>query len=85
MKADKVAWVEEKKNLMKWLVQSEGQVHLLQGGMETHGCELAELCDKVCRAQEAKNKDDFNLRLLELKRNSVVSHLSKAQEALSLN
>lgn len=63
-KANKAAQAKEKKDLDERLEQSEGQVQSLQDDVETHGNELVELHDEICWAQEAKNKDDFNLKLL---------------------
>lgn len=72
--------VEEKKDLEVKLKQSKGHIHLLQGDVETQDNVLIKLCDDVSLGEEAKNRDDFYLRLLKSERDYVVSQLSKAQK-----
>lgn len=79
-KAKLDALVEEKKDLKGRLEQLEGQVYSLQGDVETRDNELIKLRNDVYLAQESKNRDDFYIRLLESKRDSTASQLSKAQK-----
>lgn len=64
---NRAAWDEKRKDLMERLEHAEGQVHQLQGEVETCDYELVELRTEVCQAQEAKNRVDFTRGLLRWK------------------
>lgn len=60
-------------DLMERLEHAKGQVHQLQGKVETHDYELVKLYAEICQTQKVKNKVDFMLQHLKAEKDLVVS------------